>query len=231
MVLFIEVLDGLRQGSRFKLIPGQIIGRREGDIVVEDQKISSRHAQIELDNKQQFVLSDLGSSNGILAGNRRVKKIALIPGVVFKLGRTSFRVVPVDDKPAAEFARIRTWRENLAETLPTDWVQNRMPESAGKTFSPPLCLKFIQGIQTDEELYLAYGPRHLGANSLDIDLKEPEAPPQVCELVPGADGFALLKNLCNNKLTINNQSVMTDSILHEGDHIRIGGTVIMVTYV
>ncbi|RYZ79001.1 MAG: DUF4440 domain-containing protein [Proteobacteria bacterium] len=55
MVLFLEVLDGIKQGSRFKLSSGQVIGRKTGDIVIEDEKISGRHAQVELDNKQQFV--------------------------------------------------------------------------------------------------------------------------------------------------------------------------------
>lgn len=231
MVLFLEVLDGLRQGSRFKLIPGQVIGRSAGEIIIEDQKISSRHAQIDLDNKQQFILSDLDSSNGILAANRRVKKLALMPGVVFRLGRTSFRVVPVEDEPAVEFARVRTWRENLAETLPIDWVQNKLLDNAGRAFSPSLSLSFIQGIQADEEVLLTYGPRRLGSHSLDVDLKEPGAPPLVCELVPGLDGLAVLKNHGNNKLTINNQPVVESAPLNEGDLIKIGGTVIRVAYV
>lgn len=229
MVLFLEVLDGFRQGSRFKLAPGQIIGRNTGDIVIDDQKISSRHAEVTLDNKRQFVLNDLDSSNGILAGNRRVKKLALMPGVTFKLGRTSFRILQIDDLPAEEFARVRTWKENLIEKLPIDWVQNKMPENAGKIFSPSLSLHFIQGIQADEKILLAYGPRQAGANSLDIDLKDPDAPELAFELVP-EEGAARINNLCKNKLRLNNQPV-DSTILHDGDLILIGGTMIRVLYV
>jgi pSer/pThr/pTyr-binding forkhead associated (FHA) protein len=229
MVYFLEVLDGPRQGSRFQLSAGQVIGRTSGDIRIEDEKISSRHAQVDLDNKQQFVLTDLGSSNGIISSNRRVNKIAMMPGVKFRLGRTSFLVIAVEGKPAPEFAKIRTWKENLAEKMPVETVKNDLANEAGKTFSPCLSLNFIQGIQTDESIFIAYGPRRFGAHCLDIDLKDPDAPDLAFELIPGA-GIAKIKNHCKNKLTLNNKSVTTD-ILKDGDMIRIGATIIKVVYV
>lgn len=229
MVLFIEVLEGPGQGSRFKVQHGHTIGRSRGNIVIDDDKISGQHAQFEIDNKGQFVLNDLDSANGILSGNRRVKKVAMMPGVVFRLGRTSFRVVTVEAPKAKEFARVRTWKENLAEKLPLDWVQNQMPEDAGRSFSPTLKLKFVQGIQTDESLLLGYGPRRAGANSLDIDLRDPEAPDLAFEIIPG-EGLARLKNHCQNKLSLNNQPVETE-VLQDGDLIRIGSTLIKVNYI
>jgi pSer/pThr/pTyr-binding forkhead associated (FHA) protein len=229
MVLFIEVLEGPGQGSRFKVEHGHTIGRNRGEIPIDDEKISSEHAQFELDNKGQFVLNDLDSSNGILSGNRRVRKIAMMPGVVFRLGRTSFRVVSAEVGGAKEFARIRTWKENLAEKLPIDWVQNKMAEGAGRPFSPTLQLKFMQGIQADEALLLGYGPRVAGSNSLDIDLRDPEAPDLAFEIIPG-DGLAQIKNHCRNKLSLNNKPIETE-ILQDGDLIRIGGTLIKVNYI
>jgi len=229
MVLFIEVLEGPGQGSRFKVEHGHKIGRNRGEIPIDDDKISSEHAQFELDNKGQFVLNDLDSSNGILSGSRRVRKVAMMPGVVFRLGRTAFRVVSAEVSGAKDFARVRTWKENLAEKLPLDWVQNKMPEGAGRPFSPTLQLKFMQGIQADEALLLGYGPRLAGANSLDIDLRDPEAPDLAFEIIPG-DGLARIKNHCRNKLTLNNKPIETE-ILQDGDLIRIGGTLIKVNYI
>ena len=118
----------------------------------------------------------------------------MMPGVVFRLGRTSFRVISVEAPDAPEFARIRTWKENLADKLPLDWVQNKIPDGAGQAFSPTLRLKFVQGIQADESMLLGYGPRRAGAHSLDIDLRDPEAPELAFEIIPG-EGLARLKNL------------------------------------
>lgn len=229
MVLFIEILEGSRQGSRFKIESGHKIGRNRGDIIIEDEKISGQHAQFELDNKGQFVLIDLDSSNGIVIGNRRVKRVAMMPGVVFRLGRTSFQVTSVEEAQAPEFARVRTWKENLAEKLPLDDVQNKVTTGVVQAFSPTLRLNFIQGIQADESLLLGYGPRRAGSQSLDIDLQDPEAPDLAFELVPG-DGLAQIKNLCQNKLSLNNKPFETE-VLNDGDLIRIGGTLIKVNYV
>lgn len=229
MVLFIEVLDGPHQGSRFKIEHGHKIGRNRGEIPLSDEKISGEHAQFELDNKGQYVLIDLDSSNGILLSNRRVRRVAMMPGVTFRLGKTNFLVLAADAPEEAEFARVRSWRENLVEKLPLDWIQNKMVEGRGVPFSPALKLRFVQGIQADETLHLGYGPRVAGANSLDIDLRDPEAPDLAFEILPG-DGLARIKNLCQNKLSLNNQPVDSET-LQDGDLIRIGGTLIKVTYI
>jgi len=229
MVLFLEILDGPQQGSRFKIENGHVIGRNRGNIPINDEKVSGAHAKFELDNKGQFVLTDLDSSNGIRSGNRRVKRVAMMPGVVFRLGRTTFQVVTAEEPLAEQFSRARTWKENLADALPLETVRNRVPEGAAKPFSPPLNLKFIQGLQTDESLLLGYGPRRAGAQSLDIDIKDPEAPSLAFEILPG-DGLAQLRNLCRNKLKLNNKQVETE-ILQDGDLIQIGTTIIKVNYI
>ncbi len=230
MVLFIEILGGPQQGSRFRVEPGYKIGRNRGEILVRDEKISGEHARFELDNKGQFVLIDLESSNGILIANRRVKKIAMLPGVAFRLGHTDFRVLTVEAPLAQEFARVRSWRENLAEKLVIDSVKNSSIEGAGLPFSPTLKLKFIQGVQADESLLLGYGTRKAGANSLDIDLRDPEAPTHAFEISPRNGGLAQIKNLCQSKLSLNNKPVETEA-LQDGDIIRVGSTLIKVTYV
>ncbi len=229
MILFIEALDGPHQGSRYKIEDGHKIGRSRGEIVINDEKISSEHARFEVDNKGQYVLIDLDSSNGIILSNRRVRRVSMLPGVTFRLGRTNFKVLTVEAPTAEEFARVLSWRENLVEKLPIDWIQNKMAEGKGLPFSPTLKLRFVQGIQADEALHLGYGPRIAGANSLDIDLQDPEAPDLAFEIIPG-DGLAKIRNLCRNKLSLNNQPVETKT-LQDGDLIRIGGTVIKVTYI
>lgn len=227
MVLYIEITDGPFQGSRFKLESGHRIGRTTGEIMIQDEKISGQHAVIEMDNKGQFVLMDLGSSNGILTGNRRVKKLAMMPGVNFRLGRTNFLVVQAETKEAEKLGLL-SWREHLQELLPVAWVENLPPINSGRPFSPSLKLSFIQGVQTDEALLLGYGPRKAGAMSMDIDLLDPEAPPLAFEIIPG-DGFAQIVNHCGSKLRVNHKLIGTE-ILEEGDVIEFGKTLIKVNY-
>lgn len=229
MVTFIEIVEGAATGSRFKVEEGMTIGRSKADIVVKDPKISSTHAQIALNNKGQLVLVDMDSSNGMHINGRRVKKIALLPGVIFEVGRTLFKVVTVEETQAADFSRIMTWRTTLAEVLHGAEAPARREELSFQSFSPALRLNFIQGIQTDEEIILGYGPRQAGSDSLDIELLDEEAPKEAFELHPSPGGVEI-KILALGKVTLNKSSVDSE-MLKDGDVIAIGNTQIRVSYV
>lgn len=66
------------------------IGRLESnDIVVDDPEVSRVHAEIRR-SKDQFVLVDLGSTNGTLVGKKRVQVERLNHKDVLTLGKTDF---------------------------------------------------------------------------------------------------------------------------------------------
>ncbi|WP_374076580.1 FHA domain-containing protein [Bdellovibrio bacteriovorus] len=228
MVTFIEIVDGPNEGSRFKVEEGLTIGRSKADIIVKDPKASSTHAQFAIDGKGQYVLLDLDSSNGIHIAGRRVKKVALLSGVIFEIGRTQFKVVTVEEELAIDFSRLITWRSILKDKL------GNFLESPGEKpknmqgFSPALKLTFTQGIQTDEEIILGYGPRYAGADSLDIELLDEEAPKEAFELHPGP-GMVQIKIRAPGRVTLNNKSIDAE-MLKDGDLISLGNTLIKVTY-
>lgn len=229
MVTFIEILEGASTGSRFKIEEGMTLGRSKADIVIKDPKISSTHAQIALNNKGQYVLIDMESSNGLHINGRRVKKIALLPGVIFEVGRTLFKVVTVEETQAADFSRIITWRNTLAGFLHGAEAPPRKEDLTFQSFSPALRLNFVQGIQTDEEIILGYGPRQAGSDSLDIELLDEEAPREAFELHSNPGGVEI-KILAIGKVTLNKKSIDSE-ILRDGDVIAIGNTLIKVSYV
>lgn len=228
MVTFIEVMDGLNEGSRFKVENGLTLGRTKADIIIKDSKVSGTHAQFALDGKGQFVLVDLDSSNGIHISGRRVKKVALLPGVTFEIGRTQFRVVTVEEQQAGDFSRIITWRNILKDRLASvaEPVENSPPRL--ERLSPALKLTFTQGIQADQEIILGYGPRKAGSDSLDIELLDEEAPQEAFELCPGP-GMVELKILAKGRVMLNNKT-LASAMLKDGDVISFGSTLIRVTY-
>lgn len=226
MVTFIEILEGNHQGSRFKVEQGLTLGRLKADILIKDPKVSGTHARVELDGKGQFVLIDLNSSNGLYLNSRRVKKVALIPGVTFEVGRTKFSVVQISDEQAASFSRVMTWRSILHEVLPSKEAQNR--QVTLQSFNPSLRLSFTQGIQADYEIVLGYGPRQAGSQSLDIELLDEEAPQDAFELVPTPAGTEI-KIKAQGRVMLNNVSKSSE-ILKDGDLISFGATVIKVSY-
>jgi pSer/pThr/pTyr-binding forkhead associated (FHA) protein len=86
------IIQGPDQGVRFELDAGSgslYLGRDAGNrIQLHDTEISRRHAEIRCDG-EQFLLWDLGSSNGTFVNNERiVEQTELASGDQVQLGRT-----------------------------------------------------------------------------------------------------------------------------------------------
>lgn len=231
MVLVLEVLSGPLQGKKFKAEPGLTIGRREATILLEDDgKVSGLHAKIEADNKGQMVLMDQNSANGLVINDRRVKKVAIMPGVRFRAGETLFLIAESKDADLPSLQVIkRSWREEVQTLLEADPATNRLVEGAHQPFTPALQLEFRQGLQAETVLTFGYGPRVAGNGSLDIELQDSEAPELAFEIHPGP-GTALFRDRSQGKIRVNQQPPAPDQPLEEGDLISIGLTVICVHY-
>jgi pSer/pThr/pTyr-binding forkhead associated (FHA) protein len=67
-----------------------VVGRAdEADVTIEDNRISSKHAVL-LEQDGEWYMADLGSGNGIVVGQQKVKKLELRDGVQFRIGMTEF---------------------------------------------------------------------------------------------------------------------------------------------
>lgn len=229
MVTFIEIISGVSSGSRYRVREGVSLGRSNADIRVDDPKVSGTHAKVEMDSRGQLVLMDLDSANGIYINDRRVKKVSLIPGVTFELGRTLFRVIQVAEEPTQAFEKVVTWRMAAKEGVSGMDVRNEKTLPVLLSFKPALRLVFVQGIQAGHEAFLGYGPRKAGAASLDIELLDESAPDQAFELSPGPDGQARIAIAHPDQVLLNNQAQSTET-LKDGDLITFGNTVIRIAY-
>ena len=70
-----------------------LLGRsREADLVLRDESVSRRHAQI-VRTSDGFMLADLGSTNGTWLGGRRVGEVEVAPGDVIELGDHPLRLL------------------------------------------------------------------------------------------------------------------------------------------
>lgn len=67
-----------------------LIGRlaAEADLVIDDDLVSRKHAILTVDERGYFRLTDLGSKNGITYAGRTVRRLNLLDGDVFKIGKT-----------------------------------------------------------------------------------------------------------------------------------------------
>ena len=228
MAVFIEVIEGEGLGSRFRVIEGLTIGRTQGDILLKDSKISAKHAYIEFDIiKKQFVLMDNSSSNGIYINQHRVKKVSLIHGVTFQLGKIGFKVVHVkDEEIPLDFKETDNWKINLKNLIPKLSIENTKDIVKQSVFLPLVRLKVLAGIQADEVISVAYGPRTLGSDSPNLRLLDKEAPSISFTLTPTNEGPRF--STPHPDIVFLNNSNTESELLKDGDIIRIGQTQLQV---
>lgn len=69
---------------------GLVIGRSPAlaDLVLDDELVSRRHARVHVDTRGYFRLDDLGSRNGIRFADRTVRRLNLVDGDTFCIGKT-----------------------------------------------------------------------------------------------------------------------------------------------
>lgn len=215
MRLEIEVLDGNQKGKRISLSNGLLFGRRTESLHFADQLIADAHGILMLDHKNMWNIECLPGNN-VRLGLSELSRIALLPGLVFHLGQTGFKVVEKGQ------VQVANWADGLMK-----WLKNN-PSVAKPSeiffFLHPLRLTFVQGPQYEEFLTISYGPRELGFNSLDLHLADPTAPKSVARFFQVGEQ-AYIENLCGNKALINSKSFDQHPI-REDDQLKIGSTII-----
>jgi hypothetical protein len=89
---WIVATSGRYADQTFKLKPARtLIGTgADCDVKVEDQFMSSHHCEVRFENGS-FKLCDLGSTNGIVVNDKKVREHELVDNDLFRLGRTEFK--------------------------------------------------------------------------------------------------------------------------------------------
>ena len=98
--LFLRVQEGEKAGRIFTLSAGGVylIGREGADIVLEDEKVSRKHAEISLYGPQKYFIRDLASTNGTLLNGRRLRdRHELAHEDRISVGDTVLQFTVVDD--------------------------------------------------------------------------------------------------------------------------------------
>ncbi|MDB4964458.1 MAG: domain containing protein [Myxococcales bacterium] len=89
---WIVATNGKHADQTFKLKPARtLIGTgTDCDVKVDDQFMSSHHCEVRFEGSS-FKLFDLGSTNGIVVNDKKVREHELIDNDLFRLGRTEFK--------------------------------------------------------------------------------------------------------------------------------------------
>ena len=215
MRLELEVLDGIHKGKRITLRNGLVIGRMVDQIQFDDQDIAELHAIVNLDSKKSWNIECLGE-NRLRLGFDEVVRARLIFGLIFNLGQTGFKVVQRESR------QIESWDKEMKTWLENNQAPRTQPDIF--FFLRPVRLSFTQGPQYEEIYTLSYGPRELGHNNLDLNIKDPSAPPKICRFFQVADQV-YCENLCGDKVTLNGAN-FDQHLVSSGDKLKVGSNVI-----
>lgn len=87
----LDATAGPHRGQRFRLARrSTVLGRHGADLVLNDEQVSARHAQIEVHSKDKITIKDLASKNGTRVNDKLVSAVKLRHGDVITLGQSSF---------------------------------------------------------------------------------------------------------------------------------------------
>jgi hypothetical protein len=93
------VKEGHRRGHIYKIKENSTVGRKDGDLILDDPKVSSMHAKFTYEN-DHFVVWDFGSANGTYVNGQRIRQATpLLENDLVKFGDTVFVVKLLDVKP------------------------------------------------------------------------------------------------------------------------------------
>jgi len=92
------VIEGRRRGQIYKIDKGTKIGREEGDLILDDPKVSSLHCKITMED-DDFLLWDFGSANGTYVNSKRIREATTLrENDLVKIGDSVFVVKLLEPK-------------------------------------------------------------------------------------------------------------------------------------
>ncbi len=194
---------------------GLMLGKELGGLSFNDTEMFGSHAVISYGFKKSWNIECLAPAKMRL-GLEEVTRATLILGLIFHLGQTGFKVVERVPR------KLGPWNEELKS-----WLENfpaRQTSTEIFFFLRPVRLSFIQGPQYEDVYTLSYGPRELGYNSLDLNIKDPSTPPRVAKFFQIGDQ-SYIESLCGDRATING-STFDQHVISAGDILRVASSVI-----
>ncbi len=247
---FLRVVSGSRLGLNIPLKPKEtlVIGRRDSNLLLDDALVSGKHCQIIYRNGD-FVLQDLGSTNGTTVDGRLVREHVLKPGNEIALGSTRLILFAGDGlegstvSDEAEAAAIlaepsRSSEANLAWLLDEELVE--LGGSADRTRGPAdvigqelrlppglnAVLEVIAGQDTGKVFRLTRGNVHIGRKVGEVPLSDGEVSRRHSVIEVFGREMIFLRDLGSTNGTYHNGKRSPIGRLRSGDTIGVGKTVL-----
>lgn len=214
-----------------------IIGRSpENDIFIDNLAVSSKHAQVFVE-EGQIVIQDLGSLNGTLVNGQRIEKTTLSPTDTVQIGKhtltlkESFGTAPAA-APKLAGAKIPVPKLDetfVLETKKRKEVLGEPPPAAAAARLRLPSVVVLKGKTDQKEYLLSSKLTVIGKSEMaTIRLKGWFAPKIAAQINKRDDGYYLSRADKTPKL--NGREITSPAKLNEGDIIEVGGVQLSFTF-
>jgi pSer/pThr/pTyr-binding forkhead associated (FHA) protein len=214
-----------------------VLGRKFGDILVHDAKVSGTHAALEF-RGGGFHLQDLGSANGTFIGDSRVKEALLDESEEARIGVSGFRI-RIDPALAERLRATRPVEAVPAEGGLTDLLDREFlgagsggapdPTQSMQSGAADVSLLFTVHTGPDQGKRLAVqgASAVIGRGSADVALKDPDVSRKHAVVEHDATGQVILRDLASRNGTFVNDRRVANCVLNRGDRVRVGSTILV----
>ncbi|GDX81774.1 hypothetical protein LBMAG42_35850 [Deltaproteobacteria bacterium] len=241
---FLKIVAGSRQGLNVPLPPREPlgIGRKYGGLLLDDPLISSKHCQVEA-RGTDWVLTDLGSTNGTMVDGRLVREVVLRPGSEIQLGGTRLVLfVGAPEEPVV--AEEKAQGETSANQADIAWLlDEELVELAGsgeRTRTPAdvigqelrlppglnALVEVVAGQDTGKVFRFTRGNVNVGRRNGEVPLSDGEVSRRHSVIEVFGRDMIFLRDLGSTNGTYHNGRRILVARLRSGDTVGIGKTVL-----
>ncbi len=242
---FLKIIAGSRQGLNVPLpvVEPLTIGRKYGELLLDDPLTSGRHCQVQA-RGSDWVLTDLGSTNGTMVDGRLVHEAVLKAGSEIQLGGTRLVlfVGAEDEVPAPEdkagAGETSANQPDLAWLLDEELIElagggerTRSPADViGQELRLPpglnALVEVVAGQDTGKIFRFTRGNINIGRRSGEVPLSDGEVSRRHSVIEVFGRDMIFLRDLGSTNGTYHNGRRAIVARLRSGDTVGIGKTVL-----
>jgi pSer/pThr/pTyr-binding forkhead associated (FHA) protein len=238
---YLRVVAGPREGAQIPLVPGRpvIIGRKRGELLLDDPMVSSAHCQLLLKDGE-VLLEDLGSTNGTRVQGARVREAALQDGAEIEIGGSRL-VVHVADAQARPATDDNTQLRASPSQLGSSWLLDGEHAAQGERGRPEAALigqdlrlppglnavvEVVAGLDAGKVFRFSRGSVSIGRRQGEVPLTDVEVSRDHAVIEVFGREMIFVRDMGSTNGTYHNGRRIEMSRLRNGDSVGCGKTIL-----
>lgn len=235
---FLKIVAGARQGLNVPLPLNEalVVGRKEGDLLLDDPLVSGRHCQF-FHRNGDYILQDLGSTNGTMVDGRLIREVVLKPGQEIAIGSTRLLLYASASEDRGTDVGSVSGREPGANQLEIAWLlDEELVEDAngadaiGQDLRLPPGLNALVEVTAGQDVGKVFrftrGNMYIGRRTGEVALSDGEASRRHAVIEVFGREMIFLRDLGSTNGTYHNGRRMMVARLHNGDSIGVGKSIL-----